>query len=331
VTAPLRAFRVGIVGARRVRQGTGPFLAGFLHAAGTKVVGVCGTTPETAEAAAADLRARFGIVATAHTDAAGMARRERLDALAIATPADTHLGFLDVALRNRLHALCEKPLVYHAGDFAADAARIVESFERQATCLSVASPWRHALGTYLQLFPDVRPREATSFEMRLSPSATGEATLPDSMPHALAVLDHLFPAPGADLREVAFEVASPGDVLVRFVHPGGRAGVACRVRLVTCPDAPRPLSFGFEGQVGHRVIREPGYRLSLRAGPEEGAREVALPDPLDACVKDFVARVRRGAPFPPDPTVLPGARRLRQLVLAWRDGPARVVGGPAAV
>jgi predicted dehydrogenase len=328
VTAPLRAFRVGVVGARRVRRGTGPFLSAFLHAAGTRVVAVCGTTRESAAQAADDLRERLGVRAAPHADAEAMVREEGLDALVIASPDETHLALLDLALRHRLHALCEKPLVWHAGDFAADAARVADAFARGGRCLAVATPWRHALPTWMRLFPDVSPRAASRFEMRLSPAVVGEAMFPDSLPHALALLDHLYPAPDAGLSDLAFDVRGEGDLDVTFRHPGGRAGVACRVSLVHVAAQPRPLTLGFDGRVAHRAIREPGYRLSLRAGPEEGAAEIALPDPLEACVKDFVARVRKGPPFPPDPTVAPGARRLRQVVLAWREG-ARFAGGRA--
>ena len=62
------AFRVGVVGARRVRQGTGEHLARFFHAAGTKVVGVCGTGGDTAAEAAAALKERHGVAATPYPD-----------------------------------------------------------------------------------------------------------------------------------------------------------------------------------------------------------------------------------------------------------------------
>jgi predicted dehydrogenase len=252
-----------------------------------------------------------------------MVREAPLDALVVATPAATHLPLLDAALARGLHVLCEKPFVLHEGDFGADAERLAAGFASAGRCLGVAAQWRHALPAWMRLFPDARPRDARAFEMRLAPASAGEAMLADAMPHPLALLDHLYPAPEQPLRDLAFDVAAEDDVVVRFVHPGGRAGVACTVRLARVEATPRPLAFGFDGRLAHRSVAEPGYRASLRDGDGPGAHEVALPDPLEAVVKDFVARVRRGPPFPPDPTIAAGARRLRGTLLAWRAGPGR--------
>lgn len=323
---PLRAFRVGVVGARRARQGTGPFLASFLAAAGARVVAVCGTSEATAAEAAKGLAERFGIAATPYADPDAMIARDRLDALVIASPAETHLGWLERALAARLHVLCEKPFVFGDGDFAGDAARLVPAFSTAGLCLHVAAQWRFALAAYMQLFPDVNPRAARGFTMGLSPTTEGASVLPDAMPHPLSLLDHLYPAPDEDLRDVTFDVRSPGDMTVRFIHPG-RGGVACDVRLVTSRTQPRPLSFGFDGQVAHREVREPGYRFFLKAGVAPASREVPLPDPLEALAKHFVATVRKGPPFPADATIVPGSRRLSQLVRAWHAGAGHVGGG----
>ncbi len=43
--------RVGLIGARRKRQGLGPFVARDLRAAGVEVACLLGTSPETARAA----------------------------------------------------------------------------------------------------------------------------------------------------------------------------------------------------------------------------------------------------------------------------------------
>jgi predicted dehydrogenase len=326
MTAPLRAFRVGVVGARRVRQGTGPYLAKYHHAAGTKVVAVSATSAATAEEAARDLRESAGIAATPYAAATEMIARERLDALVVASPAESHVVYLEAALSARLHVLCEKPFVWHDGDFDRTAERLAAAFSGASLCLAVATQWRHALGTWMRLFPDVSPRAATSFEMRLSPRSVGDAMLPDAMPHPLALLAHLHPAPGEPLENLVVEARSEEDAEVRFVHPGPRGGVRSVVRLVHVASPPRPFAFGFDGRRAHREIREPGYRTFLRDREAPGAREIELPDPMEALVRAFVAAVRKGPPFPADPAIVDGSRRLRQVVRAWGERSARVAG-----
>src|SRR5204863_219634 len=82
----------------------------------------------------------------------------------------------------------------------------------------------------------------------------GTTVVPDSMPHVSSLLDHLYPAHDRRLETIRVEAASPRAATVRFVHPGGREGVACTVRLETCETPPRPLSFGFDGRVAERVV-----------------------------------------------------------------------------
>ena len=176
MTAP--AFRVGVVGARRVRGGTGEHLARFLHASGVKVVAVLGTSPASAAEAAAGLAARHGITATPYVDLERLLAEARLDALVVASPDATHRTYLERALEAGLHVLCEKPLVHGGSDAVAAGERLLDAFAARGLCLAVNAQWRYALPAYLRLHPDVNPRAARSFRMELSPVALG----PDAVP-----------------------------------------------------------------------------------------------------------------------------------------------------
>jgi len=308
----LRAFRVGVVGARRVREGTGAYLAGHVQATGCKVVAVAGTALDAATVAARDLAHRHGIAATPYASAVAMVEHEALDALVIASPDATHAALLDLALDANLHALVEKPLVYGergtAGAWVARGTALVAAFAARGLCLVTNAQWRHALPTYMRLFPDVAPRRASRFEMTLSPSVGGVAAVPTAMPHPLSVLDHLYPPAVPGLRDLRV-TGAPDAYEVAFTHPG--RDVACTVRLQRTEPRPRPFAFAFDGAVAHRTIAEPGYRMALTTA--DGARAVPLPDPVEAVVKDFVARVRRGPPFPAEGFAAPGLVHLDQV------------------
>lgn len=308
------AFRVGVVGARRVREGTGEFLARFLRAAGTKVVAVLGTSAASAGEAAAGLATRHGIAATPYDDLERMLAEARLDALVVASPDASHRAFLERALSAGLHVLCEKPLLHGEPDAVEAGQRLVDAYAARGLCLAVDTQWRYALPSYLRLHPDVNPRSARRFRMELSPRVLGPAALPAALPHPLALLDHVFPAHEQPLEDIRWRMEASDAWSVAFRHPGGADGVACEIVLRACATQPRPAAFGFDGAMARRAIHEPGYRLALTT--DDALREVALPDPVEALVKAFVARVRKGPPFPPDPTIRPGLHRLRALELA---------------
>ena len=77
---------IGLIGARRTRQGLGPFVARELHAAGAAVACVVGTHPETAQEARRQLRDEHRIDVRSYADVDTMLSRERLDAVAILSP-----------------------------------------------------------------------------------------------------------------------------------------------------------------------------------------------------------------------------------------------------
>ncbi len=309
----LRAFRVGVVGARSVRQGVGAHLARFVHTAGTRVVAVAGTSMATAREAAAAL-VGSGIDATAYDDVGAMIVAEKLDALVIASPPESHERYLALALDAGLHVLSEKPILVPDERSIADGTRLVEAFAARGLLLAVNVQWRHALGAYMQLFPDVVPRNARSFEMELSPKTTGLDMLSDALPHPLSLLDHLFPVANPGLRDIEVQFRSPRLAIVRWTHPGGAGGVSVEVRLATCVSQPRPAAFGFDGHVARREIEDPGYRIFLRSDAGPAARRVPLPDPVEAVVRRFVERVRKGPPFPADPVTRAGLVHLHELV-----------------
>ncbi len=335
--SPDATLRVGVVGARRTRQGVGEHLARFFEAAGARVVAVAGSTAETAAEAAGALRERHGILAKPYGSAAGMIEREPLDVLVVASPPQTHLGILEIALAAGLHVLCEKPLVWHAGDLGADAARLVEAFAARDRCLAVNEQWPYALAAYAALFPDVDPAASRSFQMLLCPgSPEPSAMLPDAMPHPLSLLHHLHPGVTAPLDDVRVTPArSKGltihsrrlDVEFLFPTEDGGEPVQCWVRLVPWIEQPRPAAFAFDGFMARRAIREPGYRMGLRT-EVAGGREVDLPDPMEALVRAFVARVRAGPPFAGNPALAVASAHLKSICEAAFA--ASGVAGPGA-
>ncbi len=332
-------LRVGVVGARRTRQGVGEHLARFfVVGAGARVVAVAGSTAQTAAEAAEGLRDRHGILAKPYGSAAEMVEREGLDVLVVASPPETHLGMLEIALGAGLHVLCEKPLVWHAGDVGADAARLVEAFAAKERCLAVNEQWPFALGAYAALFPDVDPAASRSFQMLLCPGSPDPAVmLVDAMPHPLSVLHHLHPGVTAPLGDVRVTPArSKGLTIhsrridVEFLFPTADGGepVQCWVRLVPWVEQPRPAAFAFDGFMARRVLREPGYRMGLRT-EIGGGREVDLPDPMEALLRAFAARVRAGPPCPGNPALAAASVHLRSICEAGSVHASGVAGpGP---
>ncbi|MHC4846059.1 MAG: Gfo/Idh/MocA family protein [Planctomycetota bacterium] len=310
--APLR---VGILGARTVVQGIGPYVARAFRSAGCHVCAVAGTREETAREAAEDLSRRFDLRCTAHAGLQRMLDAESLDVLAICSPMQTHREALALASGADIHVLCEKPLVWDAGCRApgqalADEVRAVaEGFVARGRLLALNTQWPTTLAAYRRLHPDALRGGVRRFEMLMSPkggggagAASGERLVVDAAPHAVSMLRALA---GAGRVEAAI-ATRPADVAparsaLDLAFRWRRARSATEdatedatevlLRLRQCPEQPRPAGYAVNGAWAERRVELPAYTMSLVS---EDARSEPLDDPLDSLVAGFVEDVAAG-------------------------------------
>ena len=314
-------LRVGLVGARRARQGLGPFIARDLDRLGTDVRIVLGTSEGSAEAAARDIRALTPIKPRP-TASAEAFFGEGLDLVCVLTPAGTHIPFIEQALAHGCSVLTEKPVFWHpdTGDWAGRARDLEDRFHAAGLVLAVNAQWPWTLPAYGELHgpPKAAPR---SLAMGLAPASLGAQMIGDAVPHPLSLAQALIPSlDGA--RDVTFE--SPGDRSVR-VHAtltGPSAELALEVHLMgDAQNQPREAWYAIDGKRADRCVRKDDYAMFLR----HGAQVVDLPDPLFARLGTLV----RDLEDPEAEATSPVDRSLskRVAMLASIDAAFRRAGG----
>jgi hypothetical protein len=275
------SLRVGVIGARRVRQGLGPFVARHLMELGARVPCFLAARTESVPETERTLGAR------GYGDLGRMLAEEKLDALAILSPSETHEGYLAAALDAGLHVLCEKPLIWGGAGLAGRARAFEQSFRAAGLGLRECCQWPYTLPAYRALHPDTGP--VRSFAMRLSPASYEPcAMLGDSLPHPLSLLQALVPGP-AEIGDVRFEALAPGALRLAFAWRAAGSRVAVEIALVTQERPPREAAYAVNGRWAERRIRPADYALSFA----DGAREVPVPDPLRALLADFVKEPSR--------------------------------------
>jgi predicted dehydrogenase len=292
VSAP----RVAIVGARRARQGLGPFVARELVAAGAEVAGILGTSAATVELALRELRARAQLDARGYVALEELVAREKPDALAVLAPIETHEGYLERALARGLSVLCEKPLVWGGARMAERAQRLATEFARRGLVLVENCQWPFALAAFRELCPGALEGGPRSFGMHLTPAQGGASMLPECLPHPLSLLQALAPGDDARVEAPRFAATPSGELeraralVVEFVYRAGAARVEARVELAASDETPRRAGFGVNGCFAERLVRTSDYSLCLAAG----SRWVDLPDPMRGVVREFVTELRGG-------------------------------------
>lgn len=313
----MKKARIGIIGARRVRQGLGPFVARYVHAHGGEVAAFLGSRPGSVAEGEREL-AEAGIEARGYTDLEKLLDRESLDALAILSPSETHERYLAAALERRVHTLCEKPFLWGREGAAERARELCDGYAARGLLLRENCQWPWALPGHHELFPMADAEPVRSFEMRLTPLSKGETMLGDALPHPFSMLQRLCPGPEGCLDEIRFEEGVGGVALAMgFAYRTPVGSVSGRVELQHGTVQPREAWFSINGRKAVRRVRMRDYAIFLGAGDAE----VRLADPLESHVRSFLTDLdaaRGGIRPEPDWAIPHRARLLEDAVSAFR-------------
>lgn len=280
-------MNIAIIGARRSKNGIGEYIGKFFHRNKVNVLCVLGTTMETASEASKTLK-EHGISARPYRDFSEMAAKEDLDAVAVASPEQTHHSFLGACLEQGYSVFCEKPFIDPGQK---DAAGILEALfalsrEKQAV-VAMNSQWPFCLPFYEKLCGSIDPGSAGRFFMRLSPVCEGMDMIPDSAPHCLSIL-HTALGKG-EIAGLIFD-EKPGRMDIRFAYITKNGPCEVSLSLVRETAQPRTMSFGFNDRIAERIIDKATYDIRLSF---EG-NEVHIPDPLELSVRDFIQACESG-------------------------------------
>ncbi|MGH8885527.1 MAG: Gfo/Idh/MocA family oxidoreductase [Egibacteraceae bacterium] len=283
--------RIGVVGAGRTRNGTGPFVAASLRRAGAELVAVATSSYKSATSAASALTAG-GARCEPWFPPERMLYEAPIDAVAICSPLATHLRYLQIALDRRLHVFCEKPLfAIRSGADLRLAGKLVAAFAAKGCVLHLNTQWTFTVEDFLRLHQLESLPTARRLRVELAPSVTGLEMLLEALPHANSLLLALRPEV-TRIRNVEYTWMRNGEgIHLAFVGSSARGPLDATYLFRYCPLQPRPAAYEINDLRADRVVTiSNGYRIFLRAAH----RTIRIRDPLDKSVDHFLATMRNG-------------------------------------
>ena len=317
-------YNVGIIGAARRRQGTGPFVAKTFHELGHRIAGVVGTSNASSSNAAAMLKNQYAITTQGYTTLDALLEQHAIDILAICSPPSSHLAYLHQAIAHGLHVFCEKPLWWQAdncGDFDFVKARrqflqLLDSAGQEKCYIHVNTQWPYTLRAFHQLHPSALAKtgKVEQFAMYLCPQSRGPQMLVDSAPHGLSMLYQLL-GPG-DLLNIAVEKSGQPDfekLMVHFNYVHSRGTTEVTFGLTYSRETPKPASYQINSMTVVRLVALPGYQIQLQSDN----MTLDIMDPLASSIHDFIATIEAG--LKSDTTTLDlGITHLKTLIDACK-------------
>jgi len=280
-------MRTAIIGAGRNRNGIGQYIGKYFQKNGASVISVLGTTKKSAQKAASALT-RYGINATFYTDFNTMAKKERPDAVVIASSAPSHLKYLLQCIEMGVHMFCEKPFIQQDTndmDISLLLENIFEKAESKNLKIAMNSQWPFSLPFYEAICGPVDNQKANTFFIRLSPMVSGKEMILDSVPHVLSILYHALGDGQIDNLNIKTD---KGTMKIKFHYIFSTGHCKVLVELVRTVHQPRDFSYGFNNKIVHRVLDLNNYDISFTYSD----RILKISDPLELSVQDFISAVR---------------------------------------
>ena len=281
---------VAVIGARTHHQGTGPWLARFFHKYGAEIIGILGTSAESAKNATDELKNRFEIITKPFFRWEDLLAADLPDLLVIASPSHTHRHYLQLALTADIPVFCEKPFIWENGrDNLADTQELINRFRAQKLPLFINTQLTETIGDFKRIYPHCDLQTIHSFEMEMSPASSGKNMLPDSMPHVWSILTAIA-GPGK-LADFKISFPNPGRCDMRGTYNYARGSCDLKVTLQRHAQQPRPLAYAINHCRVERIIDPADYSMSFKAA----TGTYPIGDPLEKKVKRILQNLTNAA------------------------------------
>jgi hypothetical protein len=280
-------MKLAIIGAGRNKSGIGQYIAKYFHKNGATVISVLGTTEKTVRKASSILT-QYGIYAGYYTDFNRMMKKERPDAVVIASPAPTHYDYLMKCVREGVHIFCEKPFVWQDKndiDINSLLENIFETAERNDLKIAMNSQWPFSLPYYEQLCGPIHSQKVDTFFIRLSPVVSGKQMILESVPHALSILYTVFGE--GQIGNVDIQ-GDKEKIIITFHYIFTAAYCEVMIELVRTILPPRSFSYGFNGKIIHRMLDLDTYDIFFKYSDNT----LMIKDPLELSVQNFISAVK---------------------------------------
>lgn len=313
------SYKIGIVGAARRHQGTGPFIAKTFNQLGHKISGVIGTSQESTVETVKQLKSDFDIKTQAYTNLSDLLAQRSVDILVISSPPETHLAYLQEALNHGLHVFCEKPLWWpgHGSnlplleEYQANIQRCLSIAKEKHCLIHLNTQWPYTLRECYKLYPELISEEINQFVMHLSPQSEGKTMLVDAASHGLSMLYQLV-GPG-NILNIVVKQSDQQNITINFDYQHQNELTKTTFSFINSQAIPKPASYEINSHKVDRTVSLPEYQIKLQSN----IRNMDIQDPLEASIQDFLASIEAGL-VTDEMALSQGAYHLYQLIKSYQ-------------
>ncbi len=312
-------YNIGIIGAARRHQGTGPYIARTFSQLGHQICGIVGTNSTSIAETATHLAEQYGISTCGYTQIEELFAHHELDIVVIASPPGSHLEYLKESLNKQCHIFCEKPLWWPIKEatpsnliqYEQTINQILQLAKQNDSHIHINTQWTYTLSDFIRLHPKAfSPGKIHQFSMQLSPQSRGVSMLVDAASHGLSMLYQL--VGNGDIENIIINHELKNDLhhtQINFDYNHASGCTKTELGFIESHEIPKPASYQINGYSVNRTVSLPEYQIQLQSDQQT----VDIQDPLETSIRDFLASIDAGIDSDSSALLL-GSRHLFQLI-----------------
>lgn len=291
------SLNIAIIGTK----GIGKFHAREFKLAGCNIVSILTTSKKTAESSLNLLNKEFNISPRPYWNINEMLKKEKIGAVSICAPQETHKELIKICLKNGLHVLCEKPLISPKRNLFNETKEILSFAQNKNRLLSVNTQMA-------ALIPLPYPDKVTSFSVYTEPGTKGKDMLLDHGPHVNSMLIKLIPQGKAS--DIKIIKKTQDEIIIQFNYISNTQTCSVKYNFKFKVDRPRDIKFSINNREYSREIGENYSQFIVSDGKKK-----PIEDPLKTSIQMFVdAILNRSTPLISSQEILENASLQQELI-----------------
>jgi hypothetical protein len=278
--------KILIIGAGSSSQGTGPYLSRFFHEESSYSLQVLGKDPASAQRARKLLKEKFSLSVEALSDWNEAFQNEKPAFMVIASPAETHRHYLQLALQKGLPVFCEKPLIWDVErDNRKDLENLIENLEKKPIPLMLNTQWNETFDLFKKLYPQSDFKKIHRLDMHLSPKSQGQHMLIDALPHAWSFLIGI--AGLGQLETFEIDIKNNSEILLHGNYRNRNQNCSFHFHLKQSLKQPRYFAYAVNQYPVERILDMEDYSMAFKT--KQGI--FPINDPVRNRIKRFLSKI----------------------------------------
>lgn len=291
-------LKVSIIGARRVKEGTGPFIAKFFIEEGCKITSVLGTHRKSLNQVQKEFYEKYRIQINTYRNIEKLMKLENPNIVVITSPKETHFFYIKKLLKYKCNIFCEKPLIWNCENsfnkkLLTKLKFIEDILHKKNSLLQLTNQWPYSINSFCRIYniKSIKNIKIKRFKMTLTSAEEKKDTLAETLPHPISMVELVFGY--GEFEDIKFKKINTKSrkslrIESNFISKKGNLKTTFVINFSS--QTPRPASYSINQMAVHRFVDiKNNYQMYFKSNKQK----YIIKDPMRQSVSNFINKIKR--------------------------------------